>query len=336
MQPAIRRHHARRLPAARASAFFCGDSMFVLSWVAIFLAVPATWLIERRAIGVALLVIGYGAALASGMLGAAALTAIVVLIVLAYAVLPPRPPAVRRVAHALFIVLGIALILHGVPGFHNPRVIHAERFTVDALPFSMYLNLDKPLVAFWLLLTFRWIRGPQNTTLALAAGIGGWLLTAVVCLGTALAMRLVVWEPKWPADALLFLVNNLLLVSVVEEAFFRGYLQGVRPEAFAGRRLAVGRVQRGRGARLRAGLSLRWTAGRGARALRAQRDAFSAVHVSDAAAGYACGVMPHAWADERRRALSIPAPDRTTGSTACAPSARVLRPCIPRDRRRAP
>jgi membrane protease YdiL (CAAX protease family) len=200
--------------------------MFVLSWVAIFLAVPATWLIERRAIGVALLVIGYGAALASGMLGAAALTTIVVLIVLAYAVLPPRPPAVRRVAHALFIVLGVALILHWVPGFHNPRLIHAERFTADALPFSMYLNLDKPLVAFWLLLMFRWIRGPQNATLALAAGIGGWLLTSVVCIGTALAMRLVVWEPKWPADAWLFLVNNLLLVSVVEEAFFRGYLQG--------------------------------------------------------------------------------------------------------------
>jgi uncharacterized protein len=226
MQPAIRRNDARRLPAARESAFFCGDSMFVLSWVAIFLAVPATWLVERRTIGVALLVIGYGAALVSAMLGAAALATIVALIVLAYAVLPPRPPAVRRVAHALFIVLGVALILHWVPGFHNPRVIHAERFTVDALPFSMYLNLDKPLVAFWLLLIFRWIRGPQNATLALVAGIGGWLLTSAVCIGTAFAMRLVVWEPKWPADAWLFLVNNLLLVSVVEEAFFRGYLQG--------------------------------------------------------------------------------------------------------------
>ncbi|APR36052.1 CPBP family intramembrane glutamic endopeptidase [Paraburkholderia sp. SOS3] len=211
--------------------------MFVLSWVAIFLAVPATWLIERRAIGVALLVVGYGAAFVSGMLGAAALAAIVVLLVLAYAVLPPRPPAVRRVAHAVFIVIGVALILHWVPGFHNPRVIHAERFTADALPFTMYLNLDKPLVAFWLLLTFRWIRGPQNATLALAAGIGGWLLTALVCIGTAFAMRLIVWEPKWPADALLFLVNNLLLVSVVEEAFFRGYLQGGMMRLFDGRPL---------------------------------------------------------------------------------------------------
>ncbi|CAB3757754.1 CPBP family intramembrane glutamic endopeptidase [Paraburkholderia solisilvae] len=200
--------------------------MFVMLWAAIFLAIPATGLIERRTIGVALLVIGYGAALLSGLLGAAAVAAIVVLLALAYAVLPPRKPAVRRAAHAVFIVLGVALILHWVPGFHNPRVIDAERFTADALPFTMYLNLDKPLVAFWLLLMFRWVRGPQNATLALAAGIGGWLLTAAVCLGIAFALRLIVWEPKWPADAWLFLLNNLLLVSVVEEAFFRGYLQG--------------------------------------------------------------------------------------------------------------
>jgi uncharacterized protein len=211
--------------------------MFVLSWVAIFLAVPATWLIERRVLGVALLVIGYGAALACGMLGAAALVTLAVLLALAYAVLPPRPPAVRRVAHAVFIVLGVALILHWVPGFHNPRVIHAERFSADALPFSMYLNLDKPLVAFWLLLMFRWVRGPQNTTLALAAGVGGWLVTSAVCLGAALALRLIVWEPKWPADAWLFLVNNLLLVSVVEEAFFRGYLQGGMMRLFDNRPL---------------------------------------------------------------------------------------------------
>jgi CAAX protease family protein len=175
--------------------------MFVLCWAAIFLAVPAAWLVERRAVAAALLVIGYGAALGYGMLGAAALAATVVLVALAYAVLPPRSPAVRRAAHAAFIVLAAALSLHAVPGFHNPRVIHAQRFTADALPFSMYPNLDKPLVAFWLLLTFRWVRGPQNATLSLVAGIGGWLLTAVVCLGTALALRLVVWEPKWPADA---------------------------------------------------------------------------------------------------------------------------------------
>jgi membrane protease YdiL (CAAX protease family) len=200
--------------------------MIGLPWIAIFLAVPATYWRALRWLGVALLVVGYGAACGLGWLGAPALAAIAVLLVLGYAVRPPRPPAVRVVAHALFIVLAVALIAHWVPGFHNPRVIDNVRFTPDALPFRMYLNLDKPLVAFWLLLMFRWVRAERGCSLALAAGIGGWLLTAVVCIGAALALHLIAWAPKWPPQAWLFLADNLLLVAVVEESFFRGYLQG--------------------------------------------------------------------------------------------------------------
>jgi len=59
-----------------------------------------------------------------------------------------------------------------------------------------------------------------------------------VCIGAALALHLIVWAPKWPADAWLFLANNLLLVSVVEEAFFRGYLQGGIARLLDGRRYA--------------------------------------------------------------------------------------------------
>ena len=39
-----------------------------------------------------------------------------------------------------------------MPGFHNPLVIPRAPLSPDAVPFSMYLNLDKPLVAFWIIL----------------------------------------------------------------------------------------------------------------------------------------------------------------------------------------
>jgi membrane protease YdiL (CAAX protease family) len=50
---------------------------------------------------------------------------------------------------------------------------------------------------------------------------------AAICLGTALLLHFVSWEPKLPASAWLWVLNNLLLVAVCEEAFFRGYLQGI-------------------------------------------------------------------------------------------------------------
>ena len=39
-----------------------------------------------------------------------------------------------------------------MPGFHNPLVIPRASLSPDAVPFSMYLNPDKPLVAFWIIL----------------------------------------------------------------------------------------------------------------------------------------------------------------------------------------
>ncbi len=200
--------------------------MFALPWVAIFLAVPATWSVALRWLGVALLVVGYGAALASGLVGVPALLAIGALLVAAYAVSSARARYVRYLGHALFIALAVALIMHWLPGFHNPRVIDRERFTPDAVPFTMYLNLDKPLVGFWLLLVLPWVRSRQGVRQAWLAGVGGWLITSAVCFVAALLLGFIAWAPKWPADSGLFLLNNLLLVTFVEEAFFRGYLQG--------------------------------------------------------------------------------------------------------------
>lgn len=38
-------------------------------------------------------------------------------------------------------------------------------------------------------------------------------------------MGMLGWAPKWPDQAWLWLLNNLLLVSLTEELLFRGYIQ---------------------------------------------------------------------------------------------------------------
>ena len=71
---------------------------------------------------------------------------------LALAALLARPSRAPAAGHALFLVLAALLFLHWLPGFHNPQVIARAALTPDAVPFGMYLNLDKPLVAFWVVL----------------------------------------------------------------------------------------------------------------------------------------------------------------------------------------
>jgi membrane protease YdiL (CAAX protease family) len=90
----------------------------------------------------------------------------------------------------------------------------------------MYLNLDKPLIGFWLLLVCPWIATRFNWRASLGATLMGLALAAMGALGGALLLGMIAWAPKWPAQGWLWLLNNLLLVTLVEEALFRGYVQG--------------------------------------------------------------------------------------------------------------
>jgi membrane protease YdiL (CAAX protease family) len=131
--------------------------------------------------------------------------------------------------HCSFIILSMLLFMHRLPGFNNLLIFDKVHFTPGAAPFTMYLNLDKPFIGFILFTCFGSIwysHRPDSKTLVKAIALP--LLTiATICLGTALLLHFVAWEPKLPATAWIWTLNNLLLVAVCEEAFFRGYLQGI-------------------------------------------------------------------------------------------------------------
>ncbi|MBV8464582.1 MAG: CPBP family intramembrane metalloprotease [Burkholderiales bacterium] len=200
--------------------------MLALPWIPISLAAPAASLRVNRRWPLLLLSAGYGIAFVMNLLSATALAPLAALSVLAYAVIQPRYAALRYLGHALFIVLAVALGAHWLPGFHNPQVIGPVRYTPDAQSFTLYLNLDKPLVGCWILLVLPWTQAKGSLRRAIGVGAATAVLTAAVCLPLACALGLVGWAPKWPPMAWLWLLNNLLLVTISEEAMFRAYVQG--------------------------------------------------------------------------------------------------------------
>ncbi|MHC8354849.1 lysostaphin resistance A-like protein [Pseudomonas sp. LB3P81] len=173
-----------------------------------------------------LLSLGYGLALTFGHLGWLAGISVALLLIAGFAARQQQLRIGRYFGHALFIFMALALAMHWLPGFYNGRGINPQRFTDDAVPFSMYLNLDKPLLGFWLLLVCPWIVGRRSLRLSLYATALGLTLSTVLALGGALLLGVIGWAPKWPDHAWLWVLNNLLLVTLVEEALFRGYIQG--------------------------------------------------------------------------------------------------------------
>lgn len=185
--------------------------------------------------GIALLLLGLGYAMAwhYGQLG---LASVPVLVMLGLLGLATRHDRLRPFAHAGFVLSGAALGFHVLPGFDNALLIDRVTLGPDAPPFSMNLNLDKPLIGFWLLLFCPWVVAarPWRTVAALTPVISG--LTMTLVFGLALLIGAVAWSPKWPLAGWLWVANNLLLVSLTEELLFRGYLLSFLLERLQARR----------------------------------------------------------------------------------------------------
>ncbi|WP_265435329.1 CPBP family intramembrane glutamic endopeptidase [Aeromonas media] len=136
---------------------------------------------------------------------------------------PTLPQPWRGVALTLVLLWALALTLHLVPGFDNLKVLDRVQAGPASVPFTLYLNLDKPLIFFGLLLAWPALLGPGGTIrwrpLALLILPLAALLIAAWQLGT---LKPEVGLPHW---WWLFALNNLVFTCVAEEALFRGLIQ---------------------------------------------------------------------------------------------------------------
>jgi hypothetical protein len=135
------------------------DGSVVLTFTLLALAVLALWgrgeeraPAWRRNSWLLLLGASLVSALAAGIVRPAGLGWIVLLAAAAYGF--SRPGAgrwQRAVAAGATLGLAVGLFAHRLPGFENPRVIFAVKFSPDAIPYTLYLNFDKTIIGLFIL-----------------------------------------------------------------------------------------------------------------------------------------------------------------------------------------
>ncbi|CAA0120860.1 Uncharacterised protein [BD1-7 clade bacterium] len=122
----------------------------------------------------------------------------------------------------LLVALAFGLAQHLVPGFNNLQVIDHQVVKPNSVPFTLYLNIDRPVAALLILLAW-----PHSLT-SFRRIPAAWLMLGIALLASifaiALQMGIVRFAPAVAPWYLLFFVNNLLIVSFSEELLFRGLL----------------------------------------------------------------------------------------------------------------
>ncbi len=133
---------------------------------------------------------------------------------------------IRIFSGLMVLMLGMGLTSFLFPGFHNQCVLNQVYISVDAIPFTLCLNLDKTIFG---ILVIGWLHPRINTLTAwrnlfknILPNLG---LLILIVGGLSFLLGFVRFDAKYSSYLLIWAPTNLLFVCVAEEAFFRGFIQ---------------------------------------------------------------------------------------------------------------
>ncbi len=198
-----------------------------LTFMFLFISVLSLWIPTKNKImpWSILLFITLIISVASGVSNILAISSILVFYGLVFSYSKVRKIH-KNILWLLICALGLGLELHAIPGFHNLLILDKVQFTSDALPFTLYLNLDKTIVGL-IIVGFTlpridsynsWKEMLKQVTLKLP-----FVLLIIMIL--SFIFGYVRFEPKLPKELWIWIVSNLFFTCLAEEGLFRGFFQ---------------------------------------------------------------------------------------------------------------
>lgn len=174
------------------------------------------------------------------------LVAILLYIALYHGALNLKSSITRTISAVFFIVSSLALAIHLIPGFNNLPVVINELITSDAIPYTLYANLDKGMAGLFVCAYFFSMNKmaikkdvSKDIKVNVKQPVIIILSTILATLIVALILGIVNVNPKVPNFWLAFMAINLLFTCVAEEALFRGVLQTKLSQLITSTRLKI-------------------------------------------------------------------------------------------------
>jgi len=133
----------------------------------------------------------------------------------------------KYISDVIIFIVGFGMVVvHKIPGFHNLKILNHIYFSPDAIPYSLYLNIDKVITGILIIgLTLPVIINKRDWWSLCKQLVSKIIIILPIILILALVLGFVRLDPKWPNSVYVWAVTNLLFACVAEEAFFRGFIQ---------------------------------------------------------------------------------------------------------------
>ncbi|SMY33655.1 CAAX amino terminal protease self- immunity [Photobacterium malacitanum] len=204
--------------------------LFPVMLVWLLLAISIGCILTKKSYWQLPLILTFIAAIAFNVLTPTGAAIIVSGLVIAYFTAQQHNKLLIYIGHSAVILWLIGLVLHLYPGINNLLVLDQVASGPLSRPFTLYFNIDKPMLIFALLLLvpnivsnnqYNW-RSFSLSRYQKSIICGGLITLPLL----AWALNLVQPELTLPSWWWIFAMNNLIFTCVAEEVLFRGYIQG--------------------------------------------------------------------------------------------------------------
>ncbi len=133
---------------------------------------------------------------------------------------------VKAVSLVSFVAASAVVLLHQVPGTTNWKFLSEFRLSPNALPLSLYLNYDAPVVGFFMLAIGATLISTRKEWWRILQTVAPISVAVILfMIPASLALGYVTFDPKTTSIFFVWAITNLLFTCVTEEAIFRLFIQ---------------------------------------------------------------------------------------------------------------
>ncbi|MDR2539020.1 MAG: CPBP family intramembrane metalloprotease [Chlamydiales bacterium] len=219
---------------------FKENPLFILCFFALGASLMSLWICKKWLWAI-FLFIAYFLALYTHIATTASLIPIILLGVCQYALKKTTTVSIRFLLFGTAVFISISLLMHFSPGFANWKIVSDLMISKNSYPLTLWLNFDKPFIGLFALAFLLPLIGSKEKMWNLIKKITPALALMIFSLVVvSYYLKAITFDPKMPSVFLIWMIQNLIFVSIPEEAFFRGFFQKELDLAFGLKPLGTG------------------------------------------------------------------------------------------------